>query len=48
MAEILDIRMRALVGIVATVSGGKFISRLNRNACLFYQALSTLCEVLNV
>lgn len=45
MAEILDIRLRALVGIVATVSGEKFISRFHCNACLFYEALLTLCYV---
>ena len=40
--------MRTLVSIVATISGEKFISRLHCNTCLFYQALLTLCEVLNV
>jgi hypothetical protein len=35
MAEIQDVRMRALVGTVATVSGEKFISGLHRNTAYF-------------
>jgi len=35
MAEIQDIPMHALVSIVATISGEKFISRLHRNTAYF-------------
>jgi hypothetical protein len=35
MAEIQVVRMRALVGIVTTISGEKFISRLHGNTAYF-------------
>ena len=35
MAEIQDVRMRDVVGIVATISGEKFISGCHRNTVCF-------------